>query len=548
MEYKWKTQGKANSLIEILRYITKERNFSAEQMKRFISELPELHDPMKFKDMGKVVERIRYHIDKNNVIVIAGDYDCDGVTSTYTLYTGLKHLGANVIYKLPHRLYDGYGLSRSIIDFAKDHNASLIITVDNGITAVDAVKYAQDSNIEVIITDHHEPQEVLPNCLIINPKVDKGYPFDGLCGCGVAFKLVTALVDNFYETELYNILIEIVAIGTVADAMDLIDENRFIVVEGLKRLQNTNNIGLLQLFKEAGIEGKLLDVNTIGFFIGPNINACGRVDSPDIALNMLLADDEVEGATYARKTLALNDKRKELQMSAVNSLEIDENDKCIVAMIDGKNAGIGGIVASKVVDTYQRPCFILHGNGEVLSGSGRTFGDFEIIDCVLKNKHIVEGGGGHKGACGVAVKASRINEFKEACNKLFEEWLANNPDGLIPTLYSTCEIDLEFANMKLINNINRLKPFGTGNPEPIFITRGVIVSSSKIVGKNQNVMQFVFQKGFVDVKGVGFESIKDKYIEIGRPKTVDILYTLDANEWPKNIFTPQITVVDIIES
>lgn len=548
MKYKWKTQGKANNLVDILRYIAQERNFSKEQMKQFILEPSKLNDPYLFNNMKVVVDKIKHAIKNNLKIMVSGDYDCDGVTSTYTLYTTLKHLNANVIYKLPHRLHDGYGLQRSIIDYAIENNVDLIITVDNGITAVDAVRYAKENNIEVIITDHHEPQEELPDCLIINPKVNKEYPFDGLCGCGVAFKLVTALIDNFYDTELYNQLIEIVAIGTVADAMDLVDENRYIVIEGLKKLQNTHNRGLKQLFKLAGMEGKVYDANTIGFFLGPNINASGRVDSADIALNMLLADDDFEAEKYAKQILKLNEYRKELQNQAVKTLKINENDKCIIATIDSTNAGIGGIVASKVVDLYQRPCFILHGNGEILSGSGRTFGDFEIINCVIKNKHIVEGGGGHKGACGVSVKASRLDEFRESCNKMFEKWLEDNPDGLTPTLSATCEIDLEFANSRLINNINKLQPFGNGNEEPIFITRNLSVKSFKVVGKNANVIQMTLEKGFIDIKCVGFENIKNKYFELNEPKNIDIMYNIGFNEWPKNVFTPQLTLIDIKES
>ncbi len=546
MNYKWKIQGKANNLIDVLRYIAKERNFSKDEMKEFISTCQPLHDPMKFKNMKHVVERIKKAIANNELICIIGDYDCDGVTSTYVLYMGLKYLGANVIYKLPHRLINGYGLKNPLVDYAKEKGAALIITVDNGIAAVDAVKYAKDNGIDVIVTDHHDPQEVLPDCLIINPKVNTEYPFNGLCGCGVAFKVVSALVDNFEQTELYDSLIEITAIGTVADAMDLVDENRFIIIEGLKRLQNTSNVGLLELFKLGQLEGKTIDVGTLGFFIGPNINACGRVDSPDIALNMLLADDIVEANKYAKKTIQLNDKRKELQKNALDNLEINEEDKCIIGVINGSYAGIGGIVASNVVDLYHKPCFIFHGNGEIISGSGRTFGDFEIINCVLQNKHIVEGGGGHKGACGVSLKLSRLEEFRTACNELFSEWLENNPQGLTPTLHSTCEMDIEFANMRLIKNIDRLKPFGSGNPEPIFTTRGLNVFSSKIVGKNENVIQFKFSKGFASVSAVGFKNIKDKYIELGSPKEVDIMYTIGINEWPAKTYNVQLTLIDII--
>ena len=477
-------------------------------------------------------------------------YDCDGVTSTYTLYSGLKYMRANVIYKLPHRVHNGYGLKEPLVDFAKANGATLIITVDNGVAAVSAVEYAKSLNIDVIITDHHEPQETLPDCLIVNPKVNTEYPFEGLCGCGVAFKLVSALVDNFEQTDLYNHLLEIVAIGTVADAMDIVDENRTFVVEGLKRLQNSTNIGIRNLFIAAGLEGKKISAETIGFFIGPNINATGRVDSPEIALNLLLSDDSFEASKYAKRVLSLNELRKNLQKAAIESLVVDDNDQCIISTIDNVNAGIAGIVAAKVVDTYHKPCFILHeghGNKEILSGSGRTFGDFNIMDCVVKNKHIVEGGGGHKGACGVAVKTERLELFKAACNNEFEEWMKNNPDCMTPTLNCTCEVDLQNVNMRLSNNIDRLKPFGPGNPEPIFVTRNVNVKQSKVVGKNANVLQLTVEQGFASIACVAFESVKEKFLELGSPKQLDIMYSVGLNEWPVGEFKVQLNIIDIID-
>lgn len=477
-------------------------------------------------------------------------YDCDGVTSTYTLYSGLKYMGANVIYKLPHRIHNGYGLKEPLVDFANDNGATLIITVDNGIAAISAVEYAKTLNIDVIITDHHEPQETIPDCLIVNPKVNKEYPFEGLCGCGVAFKLVTALIDNFEQTDLYNHLLEIVAIGTVADAMDIVDENRTFVIEGLKRLQQSTNIGIRNLFIAAGLDGKKISAETIGFFIGPNINATGRVDNPEIALNLLLSDDSFEASKYAKKVLSLNELRKDLQKAAIETLVINEDDKCIISTIDNVNAGIAGIVAAKIVDTYHKPCFVLHeghNNKEILSGSGRTFGDFNIMDCVVKNKHIVEGGGGHKGACGVAVKAEKLELFRAACNKEFEEWMKNNPDCMTPTLNCTCEVDLQHINMRLSGNIDKLKPFGPGNPEPIFVSRNVNVKHAKVVGKNANVLQLTVEQGFASIACVAFESVKDKFLELGNPSKLDIMYSVGLNEWPVGEFKVQLNIIDIID-
>lgn len=550
MDSKWNIPGKANNLIDVLRYIAKQRDFSKQQIKDFISTVQKPHDPYLFPDMENVVKRIKHAIENNETICIIGDYDADGVTSTYTMFRGLKQLGANVIYKLPHRIHNGYGLKRPLVDFANENDSKLIITVDNGIAAIDAIEYAKELGIEVIVTDHHEPGEILPDCLIINPKVSSEYPFDGLCGCGVAFKVICALHDNFEGTELYNHLIEIVAIGTIADAMAIVDENRTFIIEGLKRMENTSVVGLRELFFESGKEEIKVDVDTVGFFIGPNINACGRIDTPEIALNLLLSDDAVTGKSFATKLLKLNELRKEMQATALSELKIDENDAIIVEKIDSKYAGIGGIIASNIVDLYKRPCFIFHDSetSETIGGSGRTYGEYEVINCIKNNRDIVVSGGGHKGACGVAVKKENLKLFKERCNEQYKLWCNNNPEGLVPTINATCEIGFDLATERLINNIEKLKPYGEGNPEPVFYTSCVDVINCKIVGKNKNVIQMNLSKNFKDIKAVGFNKILTKFNEMGCPNKIDILYTIALNEFPEGHFTVQAIIQDIRET
>lgn len=545
MDYKWNMPGKANSMVDILRYIASERGLSKDGIKKFISSSQEPHDPFLFSTMRPAINRINRAIEMNEKIVIIGDYDCDGVTSTYTMYSGLTYMNANVIYKLPHRLINGYGLKKPLVDYAKENGAKLIITVDNGVAANEAVAYAKTLGIDVIVTDHHEPQEILPDCIIIDPKVNKEYPFNGLCGCGVAFKVIEALIPDFKNTPLYGHLMEILAIGTIADVMALVDENRTFVIDGINRLNKTTNVGLKQLFEISGSKNKKIDVTTIGFFIGPNINAAGRLESPDLALNLLLADDEVEGAKYAKILLDLNDKRKALQKEALAKIEVNPENDCFIVIIDGANAGIAGVIASNVVEKYKRPCFVLHEHNGIATGSGRTFGDFNIMNCIINHLDVVESGGGHPGACGMAIKVERLPEFQKICNKEFAEWLVINPDGLVPQLNVTCEANFEDISMKLISNMDRLKPFGNGNPEPRFITTSVDVHSNKVVGKNKNVIQFVFRKGFHEFKAVGFESVKTKYAEFGLPNKVDILYNIGLNEYPAGTFTIQLSIMDI---
>jgi single-stranded-DNA-specific exonuclease len=545
LDYKWDIPGKAENMVDILRYIANERGLSKEEIKKFITTSQEPHDPFLFNSMRPIIDRINKAIASNEQIIIIGDYDCDGVTSTYVMYRGLLHMNANVIYKLPHRLINGYGLKKPLVDYAHEHKATLIITVDNGVAANEAIKYAQDLGIDVIVTDHHEPQAILPDCLIIDPKVNKEYPFDGLCGCGVAFKVIQALIPDFENTPLYGHLMEILAIGTIADVMSLVDENRTFVIDGIKRLNNTTNVGLKQLFKLYKLEDKEIDVTTIGFFIGPNINVAGRLESPDLAIKLLLSDDEVEADNYAGILLKLNDKRKALQKEALSKIDVDPKNNCIIEIIESSNAGIGGVIASNVVGKYNRPCFVLHEHEGVATGSGRTFGDFNIMSCITNHLDLVIGGGGHKGACGMSIKTENLDMFQIECNKEFDKWLEKNPDGLVPKISATCEINFEDISRRLVSNFSRLKPFGMGNPEPIFMTTSVDVSSSRIVGKNQNVIQFVFKKGFNEVKAVGFENLKNKYIEMGSPKKIDILYNIGLNEWPVGEFSIQLSIIDI---
>lgn len=480
-------------------------------------------------------------------------YDCDGVTSTTVMYLGLRYCGIDVIYRLPHRVKDGYGLKNKLVDYAKENNCTLIITVDNGIAAHEPVEYAKSLGIDVIVTDHHEPQEIIPDCLVIDAKVDKNYPFDDLCGCGVAFKVIKALVPEIKPTSimennnLYDQCLELVCIATVADAVNLVDENRTFIIEGLKKINDTKNVGLKKLLEITELIEKQIEVDNIGFTIGPCVNAAGRIDSPDVAIELFLSDDEVIAEKNAKNLIKLNEKRKDMQHEAMEKLEVNDDDKCIVAITENINAGINGIIASKIVDKYLRPCFVLSDNEKtnVLHGSGRTFGQFHIIDCILNHKDVVESGGGHKGACGVAIKKDNIDLFRKCCSEEYKVWLKENPDKINPIIDVTCSLDFNLVNTRLYNNINKLKPFGNGNKEPMFMSENIKISKHKVVGKKKNVVQFEFNQDYITIKGVGFESIKNKYEEIGCPENVNILYTIGLNEWPAGKFNIQLSIVDI---
>ena len=546
IDYVWNTQGIANSTSDILNFIMKERNFTKQQMLDYLKNIPDYNDAMLFKDMDKIVCKIKNAIKNNKKICIFGDYDSDGVNATYILYRALKFLDANVYYKLPHRLKDGYGIQEKSILKMRDEGIELIITVDNGIAAINAINKALELGIDIIVTDHHQPQEELPKCLFIDAHVKgSNYPFKDLCGAGVAFKLASVLIDNFENCEIYKDLLISAMIGTVSDVMPIYGENRRIVIDGLKLINNGYNIGIQKLLEILNLDGKEIDSGTIGFKIGPCINAAGRLDTPLHSLNLLLSDDDYSALKYANKINDLNEKRKKLQKEISNNINIDENNKVIISTIDGKIAGIAGILASGIAEKYMKPCFIFHNDENKCVGSARTFGNFPIIECLNKSRDLIISGGGHNAACGLAVEPNKLSLFQKSCNDIFDEWLKENPNGLIQELFGTCEIDnFDILTIKLVNNINKLKPFGEGNPEPIFVTKNVAVENYRIVGKNKNVMQLTCSKGFKEIKCVGFESFMKKFEECGNPSNIDIMYKVGINEYPIGVKNLQLVLID----
>jgi single-stranded-DNA-specific exonuclease len=499
--------------------------------------------------MNLAVNKINQAIQNNEQICIIGDYDADGVTATSVLYIGLRSLGANVTWQLPNRFIDGYGINKRLIDNAYHDLCKLIITVDNGVAALEPIKYAESLGIDVIVTDHHQIPDQLPTKIVINPHLDDNYPFKTICGCMVAFKLISALIPNMMQNDpqMYEELVSIVTIGTIADAMDLTDENRFFVKQGLNYLANTNNIGLRVLMQKLDLYQKVLNADDVGYLIGPCINAAGRLESPDIAMNLILCDDEVVADKLSDKIIKLNDKRKEIQLEVVNNLQINEDDNFIIVTLDDVGHGILGIIAGKIAEKYQRPCFVLGINAKEnkLSGSGRSVFNYNISDVIKLNPDILSGGG-HAAACGLSLKYDNLNELKLRCNEHFKNWLANATiDDLTPTLEAVCEIDLGLINDRLINNLDKLKPYGNGNSEPLFVSRKVEVRNLRIVGKNKNVVQMQLGEGWSVFNSIGFNDIKEKYEQLGKPKIIDVLYSVDFNEWPQGKFNPQLNIQDI---
>jgi len=553
MNYQWNILNKSQSLKEIGNCIREWKNIPEGGMAEFINVNNIIrHDPFLLTNMDKTVKRLKQSIANEEKICIIGDYDCDGITATSTLYIGLRSIFSNVIWMVPDRFKDGYGLNVRLVDAAYTEGCQLIITVDNGIAAKSAIDYAKSLGMDIIVTDHHKvPADGIPTEITVDPHQNDSYPFKSICGCMVAFKVIQALIPDMQinNKDLYEELVAITAIGTITDVMDLVSENRYYVKNGLQYLSCTKNIGLRTLLEKLDMYGKNLNSGDIGWTIGPCINAVGRLESPDIAVKLLLSDDPVEANKIADKIISLNEKRKDLEKKALDSLVVNEDEKFIVATMDGIGHGLLGLIAGKVVDKYKRPCFILGGNEEkgTLSGSGRSIYTYNMFDIIEKNRDIIKGGG-HEAACGVEIKYNDLEEFKKRCTEHYNKWSEQaTKDDLTPKINIVSEITIDLIDDKLINNIDKLKPFGNGNEEPIFASKELRVVNSKVVGRNENVIQFEFSDGFCFRKAVGFKNIKEKYEELGKPEYVNVAYTVAFNTWNGRT-TPQMIITDIEEN
>lgn len=550
MNYQWNILNKCITTSDVGHSIMKWKKIPEGGMKEFINFNMTPYDPFLLTNMDKTVERIRQAIENKEKICIIGDYDADGITATTVLYITLRSIFADVIWRVPDRFKDGYGMNKRLVDEAYKEECSLIITVDNGIAAKDSIDYAKALGLDIIVTDHHQLQKTgIPTEISIDPHQDDNYPFKNICGCMVAFKLTQALMPNMQSInkDLYEELVALTAIGTVADVMDLVDENRFYVKNGLQYLSRTKNIGLRTLLQKLNLYDKELNSGNIGWTIGPCINAVGRLESPDIAVNLLLSDDPVEADKLATKVINLNEKRKDLEKKALDSLVVNDEDKFIVATMDGIGHGLLGLIAGRVCGKYQRPCFVLGGNAEkgTLSGSGRSVYTYDLFKMVDNNRDIISGGG-HAAACGIEIKFNDLDELKRRCNESFNKWLQEATiEDLTPTLDIIAEIGIELITKKLILNVEKLKPYGNGNEEPAFVTKNLKVTKFKVVGKNLNTIQFELTDGQNIMKAVGYNEVKEKYLELGEPDYIDVAYTIALNEWPQRVFTPQMIIKDI---
>ena len=461
----------------------------------------DLYDGLLMKDMDRAVDILKEKIEEGKKIRVIGDYDIDGVNATYILQQGLAGLGADVDTDIPDRIKDGYGLNQMLIDRALEDDVDTIVTCDNGIAAYNEITMAKEKGMTVIITDHHEipyketedgRELILPPAdAIVNPKQpDCNYPEKRLCGAVVALKLVTALYEacGIPEKELEDFL-ELGAIATVGDVMDLQGENRILVKEGLKRLSRTSNKGLRELIRANGLEDGPITAYHVGFVLGPCINASGRLDTAARSLKLLCAETEDEAAKLAGDLTALNQSRKALteegKEAAIRIVEETEigQDRVLVIYLPDCHESLAGIIAGRIREKYNKPVFVLTKGETMVKGSGRSIESYSMFEELVKCGDLMEQYGGHPMAAGLSIKEENVEEFRRRLN---ENCTLTEKD-LAPKILIDVPMPVSYINKELVEEISLLEPFGKGNTKPIFAQKGLRVLSSRILGKNRNV-------------------------------------------------------------
>ncbi|WP_075982417.1 single-stranded-DNA-specific exonuclease RecJ [Bacillus massilinigeriensis] len=507
----------------------------------------DFHDPFLMSDMDVAVARIKEAIEKQEPILVFGDYDADGVTSTSVMMITLSELGANVTFYIPNRFTEGYGPNENAFRQAADQGFRLIITVDTGIAAIHEAKIAKELGIDLIITDHHEPGKELPEALaIVHPKLaNSQYPFRDLAGVGVAFKLSHALYGYVPEH-----LLELTAIGTVADLVSLKDENRLIVKKGLKRLQKTENLGLLALMKKASVKPSSIDEETIGYVLAPRINAIGRLESAEPAVHLILTDNQEEADVLADEIEQLNKERQslvsEITEQAVKEVEehfpIKDNAVLVIGGV-GWNAGVIGIVASKLVEKYYRPTIVLSFDEEkgIAKGSARSIVGFDLFQNLSTCRDILPHFGGHPMAAGMTLKLSDVTELRDRLNSLASEQLKE--EDFIPVTKIDCEVDLSDIQIGAIEEMKLLSPYGMDNPKPRVLVHHVGISQMRRIGSDQSHLKLTLDENGNGLDGVGF-GLGHLYEGISPLSKISVTGELSINEW-NNIRKPQIFLQDI---
>ena len=508
-----------------------------------------VHSPFLMADMDKAVARIQSAIDSGEKIAIFGDYDVDGITATCILVDYLKNRGANVMHYIPRRVEDGYGLSHDAIEGLRRSGATLLVTVDCGITGVEEVEFARSLGMDTVVTDHHECKEQLPDAVaVVDPRrADCPYPFKHLAGCGVALKLVLALGGVDREEALFARYCTLAAIGTVADVMPMWGENRTIVSRGLASLERSDFIGLHALLKEAGLAGRDISSVQIGFVLAPRINAAGRMGAADMAAELLLCQDSLKAQEMAKALCALNRERQSVEQEIYSQAEqmIEELPEAqrhaLVLSSEQWHQGVVGIVASRLSEKYARPSFMVHISGGVGKGSCRSWGGFNLFAALEHCSDLLLGFGGHELAAGFTIAEENIPAFREKMN---EYALCRGTDKAVE---SALEVDMELrrvgdVTLNELEALSALEPYGSGNARPVFCVLGATLCRAQNVGQNRH-LKLQLGKGTARLDGIFFSATTEN-CGCREGDRVDAAFYLQINEFRGNR-TVQMQLVDL---
>ena len=505
-----------------------------EQIEELLEERSELSDPFLIADMHLAVERIHKALDSFEKIAVYGDYDADGVTATAILYSYLESCGGNVMYYIPEREGEGYGLNLTAVEFLHNQQVKLIITVDNGIASVKEAEYVKELGMDLIVTDHHRPQEQLPQAVaVIDPhRADDTSPYKQFAGVGVAFKLIMALEGEERDTEgLLENYADLVAVGTIGDVVPLTGENRALVKAGLRLLSRTDRLGLRELLEHAGVLGRQLTAGNVAFTVVPRINATGRIGVPDRAVRLLVSEDPEEAGALAEDICDDNDYRRQIEAELYQSAlqDIQENpqwryDRVLVVAGQDWHHGIIGIVAARLVDHFGKPCVVISYSGEEAKGSGRSVEGFSLFDALCSCSELFTKFGGHPMAAGIVLPTERIEAFREAINR----YAASVPDP-VPVLRLDCKLRPATLNPDLPGLLQALEPFGTDNPAPLFGLYQMCLEKITPVGEGKH-LRLLFSREGTHTVCMQFRTTPQEFpYEVG--DELDLAVTLDAKEY-----------------
>jgi single-stranded-DNA-specific exonuclease len=526
-----------------------------ERASRFLDPaLDHLHDPFLLADLMKAVQRIEGAIARKERVAIHGDYDVDGITSTVILRRAIEMLGGDVVHFIPERLRDGYGLQPAAIDRLHAAGVHLIVSVDCGIRGTDAARRAAELGVDLIITDHHEPDADLPPALaVINPKRhDCRYPDKNLAGVGVALKLVQALCSRADRSRWLPAFVKIAAIGTLADVVPLVGENRVIAKLGLASLSTSRHtVGLRALLEASGLTGKSIDSYHVSFMLAPRVNAAGRMSTPDIATRLLLATDEAAGEEARTLAQQLNEENlrrqaeeADLVAQARKTIESDPAigaHNVLVVGGDGWHRGVIGIAASKIVDTYHKPTIVLSVDGEVAHGSCRSIPDFDMLGALERCSDLFLRFGGHKQAAGLTMEAARVAEFRARINQHADEVL--EPDQLRPRLRIDAALNLKHITHDLVHGLDRLAPFGLANPRPVFHAMPVEIVDGPRPIKDRH-LKMTFRQDGRSFRAIAWRAAERAAFLTEHRAGVNLAFSLEQNQYQGETYL-ELSVADV---